>query len=209
MNERVVTKKSDDGNAVFYSDGTILVRNCRWSYPNILLPFDGVNDDGKKVARYSVVGLMPKNTHKAAAAAIANEIKRLIAEAKIEGISADRKFLRDGDQSGKTLYEGHYTISAGETRKPAVRSPRKDAWSESDSSKIYGGCWGHLLIRPWVQSNKYGKRVNAGLVAAQFIRDDEPFGEGTRLSDRAIDDTFDDESSGWETNPVEDDEIPL
>lgn len=58
---------------------------------------------------------------------------------------------------------------------------------EKVADMVYGGCWAHILIRPWYQDGKkvgagYGKRVNAGLVGVQFIRDDEPFGEG-RIDD--------------------------
>ena len=54
---------------------------------------------------------------------------------------------------------------------------------------IYGGCWVNILVRPWFQNNKYGKRVNAGVVAVQFRKDDEPFGSG-RISDDEIDEAF-------------------
>jgi len=50
-----------------------------------------------------------------------------------------------------------------------------------------------VLVRPWFQDNKFGKRINAGLSAVQFLRDDTAFGEG-RITEDQIDDTFSDES---------------
>jgi hypothetical protein len=197
--QRTIVKKSADGFAVFYSDGTILVRHVRLSYPNVLLPYEGKNDDGEKTSRYSVVGLLPKDTHKAAALEISALIKKMIADESLDGVGTERRFLRDGDNSGKAAYEGYYTVSAGETRKPEVRGPRKEVYTEKDAAKIYGGCFGNILIRPWVQKNrKYGNRINAGLTAVQFVRDGEPFGETKRISAAAIDATFEDEASGWE-----------
>lgn len=212
MADRNIIWTSEDGYAKGYDDGTILVRHVRLSYPNIIKPFEGENDDGKKQLRYSVVGLLPKDTHKAAALRISAHIKQMIAEAKVDGIGKDKRFLRDGDDSGKADYEGHYTVAAGETRRPEMRGPRKgEVWTDADEAKLYGGCYGNILIRPWLQQHKkYGKRVNAGLVAAQFVRDGEPFGEGKRVSREAIDDTFDDEASGWEspaTAKADEDEI--
>ena len=74
---------------------------------------------------------------------------------------------------------------------------------------IYAGCWVNILIRPWWQNSaKWGKRVNAGLTAVQFVRDDEPFGQG-RITSEDVDETFDefaDEASGYddELGEVED-----
>jgi hypothetical protein len=70
-----------------------------------------------------------------------------------------------------------------------------------DDDVIYAGCWVHILIRPWWQdSAEWGKRVNAGLTAIQFCRDDEPFGE-SRITPEDVDNTFDDfseEGSGYD-----------
>lgn len=180
-----------------YSDGTILVMGVRASYPHCFVPqASDENPDGPK--SYSITGLLPKKTHEAAK----NEVKKMISElletnkAKFKGakpvLPADRKFLRDGDLTGKVENEGMFTISARENKRPSVRDRDKSVLSKDDADRIYGGCWVNILIRPWFQDNKYGKRVNANFVALQFVKDDTAFGEG-RLSDEDIDDTFDDE----------------
>lgn len=198
MSERTVVKQSSDGFATLYSDGTIKLKGLRWSYPHLLVPFEGENDDGKKVKKYGVVGLMPKKTHGPAKNLLTAEIDRMCKEAKIT-VAADKKFLRNGDDSGKPDYEGYYTVSTSETRKPKVRGrDGKSVLTEADAEKVYGGCWGTLLIRPWTMINNYGKRINSGIVAAQFVRDDEPFGDGARITDDDIDESFEDESQGWE-----------
>jgi hypothetical protein len=58
------------------------------------------------------------------------------------------------------------------------------------------GYWYNILIRPWYQDNKFGKRLNAGLVGVQFVRKDEPFGMA------AIDD-----SDAWDAVDSDEDDF--
>ena len=177
-----------------YSDGTILVEDVRCSYPHV---FKAAAFEGGEPS-YSVVLLLPKaKAYAGVKELIDGQIKAVVAEAKGKMPPADKLFIRDGDATDKPENEGAWTISAREKKRPAVRDADKSVLGAEDSEKIYGGCYISCLIRPWYQDNKYGKRVNANLVAVQFRKDGEPFGEG-RISDAEIDDTFDE---------VEDDDI--
>ena len=190
--------REKEKNAVLYADGTIRVDMVRFSYPHLKKPYKGNDDKGE--AKFGVVGLMPKATHKAAFALIQKRIEELLKENKVKALPADKKFLRDGDESGKDDYDGMWTISARETRRPPLRNQRNEVVEPEDADEIFQpGFWGSILIRPWYQNNSYGKRVNAGLSSVQFIKKDEVFGEG-RLSEEDLDDTFesydDDDSDG-------------
>lgn len=44
--------------------------------------------------------------------------------------------------------------------------------------KLYGGCRVNAAIKPWCQENKHGRGIRCDLIAIQFLRDDEAFGEG-------------------------------
>ena len=182
-------------NAALLSNGLIRVSNVRLSYPHLDKPFKKDGDQG--VAKYGVTGLLPKDTHKAAKKLIEEVIADVMKENKVKALAADKKFLRDGDESDKDEHNGHWTISAREERRPIL----KEMDSEGDLTLVepedaketfYGGCWGSLLIRPWFQNNKYGKRVNAGLTAVTKKADDEAFGEG-RISEEEVDEALDDE----------------
>lgn len=181
-------------NFVIYTNGTIRVDNVRFSYPHVDKPWKKESDKG--VAKYGLVGLMPKETHEEAKVAIAKIMKKLANEAKIT-VASDKKFLRDGDANagmddddddkGENTYAGMYFISARETNRPTLRDKTgKKLDPVDDAEKIlelfYGGAWGHMLIRPWVQNNEHGKRINAGLVGAMFVKDDKAFGQG-RIDD--------------------------
>jgi hypothetical protein len=43
--------------------------------------------------------------------------------------------------------------------------------------KLYGGCYVNAAINPWLQDNTAGRGVRCDLVAIQFAKDGEPFGE--------------------------------
>jgi CBS domain-containing protein len=119
------------------------------------------------------------------------EAYRMMKENKIDDLASDRKFLRNGDTMGRAEFKGMYVLSASESNRPHLRDRRAaKVEPENADQMFYGGCWANVLVRPWWQNHqKYGKRVNAGLAAVQFLRDDEPFGEG-RISDDDVDDTF-------------------
>jgi hypothetical protein len=177
-------------NAILYTDGLIKVIGVRFSYPHLDKPYKGDGDQGE--AKFGIVGMMPKETHKAAKALIEERIAELLKENKVKALPADKKFLRDGDDSGREEYEDHWTISARESRRPPLRDRRNQVVEPEDAKDVFQpGFWGDILIRPWYQNNKFGKRVNAGLSSVQFVRKDETFGEG-RISDEDLDDAYED-----------------
>jgi hypothetical protein len=172
----------------------IRVSNVRLSYPHLDKPFKKKGDQG--VAKYGVTGLLPKDTHKEAKKLIDEVIADVLKDNKIKALAADKKFIRDGDESDKEEHEGCWTLSAREERRPVLKETVDGELSlvepEDAKEAFYGGCWGSLLIRPWFQNNEFGKRVNAGLSAVTKKADDEAFGEG-RIADEDVDDAFDDD----------------
>lgn len=184
---KVKGPKGQPGWCILYTDGTIRVDWVRFSYPHFRKPYKG--DDDKGEAKFGVVGLLQK-VNRAAKDLIKERIEELLKENKVKGLPSDKKFLRDGDNSGKEEHEGCFTISARETRRPPLRNRDNSVVEPEDADEVFQpGFWGSLLLRPWYQNNKYGKRVNAGLSSVQFLMKDEIFGEG-RISDEDLDDTF-------------------
>jgi hypothetical protein len=191
-------------NAILYTDGSIRISGVRFSYPHLRKPYKG--DDDKGEAKFGVVALLPKATHRAAKDLIKERIEELLKENKVKALPSDKKFLRDGDQSGKAEHEGMYTVSARESRRPPLRNRDNSVVEPEDADEVFQpGYWGDVLIRPWYQNNKYGKRVNAGLSSIQFVKKDEIFGEG-RISDEDLDDTFEDYGDPDDDDAVDDDE---
>lgn len=194
MAERTVVAKVT--NAVQYSDGTIRIDNVRLSYPHLDIPYKSEGDDGNTKESFSLEAMLPKGTHTAAK----DLIKKVLNQIQVDNdakVKTEHWFLKNGDESDKPEYEGHFLVKASDTRRPSVRNRDGSVMSEREiGDRIYGGCWGNILIRPWYFNGKakngktYPKRLLANLVAVQFVRDDEPFGEG-RISDEGVWDAVD------------------
>ena len=190
-------------NAILYSDGTVLLQNVIFSYPNVLEPKPTFNDAGQETgSSYSLTCLMPKDTHDEAKQLLVGIINTMLKENnKGVKLAAKFKFVKNGDPTdeddmGKPENAGRWVVSTRESKPPIVLDNKRDPNTgktrrlnpdrPADKDIIYGGCIGNALIRPWWQDNKYGKRVNAGLSVVQFVKDGEPFGSG-RIRDDDID----------------------
>lgn len=182
-------------NGVIYKDGYFRLDNVRVSFPHLARPYKGKDDEGntKKKGSYGIVAMLEDGKpHGALIEALQDYITKLIKQNDGGKVSADRRFLRNGDDADREEYEGHWIVSARETKRPAVRTvdgelldPVED--EERIEEMIYGGCYCDVLIRVWYQDGVkvgkgYGKRVNAGLVGVKFRKDGESFGEG-RIDD--------------------------
>lgn len=191
MSKRTVVKKGP--NFALFSDGLIKIENVRMSYLHVDKPYAG--DDGGE-PKYSVVGIMPKATHKEAQKFLIEQINAVCQEKKWwkdgkRTIPSDKLCLKNGDDSGKDEYANAWTFSAREKTRPILRDKANRSVDESRINDVfYSGAYGNIVIKLWAQDNKYGKRVNANLSMVQFVKDGEPFGEG-RLSDDDADDILD------------------
>ena len=186
-------------NYEIYTDGKdkfvkVLVRI---SYPHFgVIRTNTDQNTGKTRKSWDGMGLMPKATHKEAYEAINTIIEEIKANAINEKtgkkgvfVEDSNLFLKDGDKKEDETGHGHWTINFSDgSRRPTVR--RKNGEVMSDEEEIdrlfVGGMWAYVMIRPWYfngkaknDPNNYPKRVSAGFVGAQYVKDDEPFGKGS------------------------------
>lgn len=56
--------------------------------------------------------------------------------------------------------------------------PTNTMESQAIARSLYGGCYVNAAVRPWLQDNTHGKGVRLDLIAVQFNRDGDAFGEG-------------------------------
>lgn len=193
-------------NAILYTNGMIRIDNVRVSFPHLDKPKEGKDDNGNPTkAKFGIVGMLPKKTHVAAKELIVEAMNALLAANDNPKVASDKKFIRNGDDQDREEYEGHWTVSAREERRPPVRNQRGEIVVEVEkiADMVYGGCFCNILIRPWYQDGQkvgkgYGKRVNAGLVGVQFVRDGEAFGEGRIDDTDAWDDVSGSSGDGFE-----------
>lgn len=185
----VIAKKVPNG--VLYTNGMMRIDNVIASYPHVDKPYAG--DDGG-VPKYSIMGLADKTTHKDIIALVKSEMIRIMAEKKVK-LPSKNLFMKDGDVHFETKDEclGRYAFTAREDARPVLRDAdgnKLDPKDDMDTIKelFYGGAVVSILINPWYQDNKYGKRLNANLRAIKFVEDGEAFGEGRVDDEEAWDD---------------------
>lgn len=172
-----------------YDDGTWLFRDVRFSYVHADAPW--AKNPEKDTPKYSVVSLLPKKYRQAKMLAD-KHMAQMLKDRKVTAMATKDKFLRDGDDSGKVEYAGHWTINCSETEPPSVRGPNTKPIPQNEiKKKVKSGYWGDVLVKPWFQDNEHGKKINAGFIAIQVKRQDEVFGDNQTISEEDIDDTFD------------------
>jgi hypothetical protein len=181
--KRVPVKKV--ANAVLYSNGLIKIEKVRLSFPRLDKPKQ--SDDGG-VPKYEATGMLSKKTHKEAMELVRDEINKVCQGKKWwkdgkRTIPADKIFLKDGDAEGaRPEYAGHWTVVAREleSKPPILRNlDGRTNIERADAARVlYAGCYINLVLNPWPQDNKFGKRVNANLRMVQFAARGEPLATG-------------------------------
>jgi len=164
--------------------GKIKLQGVRLSFPSL---FRKAEFNGEKTKHEATFML-----HKERDADKISEIKKAI-QAKIKEdlkgakVPSDKICLKDGDESGRDEYEGHYTLKAANSKRPKVIDRDKTPLTEDDD-KPYSGCYVNAVIDLWAMNNQYGKRVNANLLGVQFYKDGEPFESGSVADEDDFDD---------------------
>lgn len=86
--------------------------------------------------------------------------------------------LHEGaEKSEYAGFDGNYYVSSRNKVRPIVVDRNKAPLTAADG-RPYGGCYVNVSLDVWAQANEYGKRVNAKLLAVQFVEDGEAFGGG-------------------------------
>jgi hypothetical protein len=175
----------------------IFLSNARLSFPQLVEPrASTLNPSAPK--KYSADFILAPNDP--AFAQFYAEVQKLAADKwgataaqVLQMIQADRKLRCFGSGAEKVNkktftpysgYEGGVYISANKDQMPqmiqADGSP-VDAGNtlayQALARKLYGGCYVNAAINPWLQDNAAGRGVRCDLVAIQFAKDGEPFGE--------------------------------
>ena len=151
------------------------LKNVRCSFPHL---FKKPIINGKEGKCGSTFLLDPKDAdHKAQIKNISNFMNKVKANSTLKDvrIPPDKKCLRKGEDTSRTEYDGYWIVSSNSKGKPIVMAANgKTQITSEEECPIYAGCRVTAKLRIWAQDNKWGKRINADLVAIQFFADDEP-----------------------------------
>lgn len=162
----------------------IKLHNVRLSFPSLFRKATFGGDETKYEATFLLDKTKDADKIKEINDAIADVSKE---KHKGKTPPADKLCFKDGDTIDYDGYAGHMSIKASSTKRPMVIGQDRSPLTEDDG-KPYAGCYVNAIIELWGQDNQFGKRVNANILAVQFAKEGQPFGDGVTAS---IDD-FDD-----------------
>lgn len=218
-------------NCKMFDDGAgnklIMIEKCRISYPAIGNMREDENDDGSTKKSYKATPMLSKAEHVDAKNMFVEIMNELMTANKVK-IPPEYRCIKNGDDSEKEEYQGHWTINASENRRPTARDAAgklyfdpKSVGSGSDAQAIfdqidevfYGGVWANILLRPWYfggvvkgKTKTYPKRICCGLTGIQFYKDDKPFGNG-RIDDSNVWGDSSDDDGGSSAADDDDDNL--
>lgn len=168
--------------------GRVLLRNARLSFPTLATPKAfSVGQEEK----YSCDLILPEDSEDYRD--LLNEGIRLAKEkwgAKappiIEMIKQTKKLRAFGRgierlRTDGTIYEGYEGMVYVGAKSKANNPPtllNTNKTIMDDAGKLYGGCYVHAAVQPYIQDNQFGKAIRCDLLAVQFVKDGEPFGKG-------------------------------
>lgn len=154
----------------------IKIQAARLSFPSL---FEHSVFSGESTGKFEATFILDKTEHAKTIAEIKSVIDTMIKE-NLKGLKLppDKICLKDGDESGRPELEGKYIIKGTTKRRPVVINRDKTPLTEEDNV-LYPGCYVNGIISLWAQDNRFGKRINCNLEGVQFVRDGEPFGEGS------------------------------
>ena len=155
--------------------------NLRLSFPPV---FQKSVFEGKE-GKFEATFILNKTDHKKIIKELVQEAKELekkgISEktkAKLKGgkLSEDKICLKDGDEQERENYQNCFYFKASSNKRPLCVNKDRSPLTQEDG-KIYGGCYVNAIITLWCQDNNYGARINANLLALQFFKDGDTFGD--------------------------------
>ena len=197
-------------NAKLYQDGKdgpllVLLENVRLSFPAIgHMKEDKDEETGNVRKAYKGVPMLPKATHVEAKNLVVEVMNKLMKDNEVK-IPPEYRCIKNGDDTDREEYQGHWVISCSESRRPAARDrkgqlyldPKKitdgdevEAVLDKIDEIFHGGVYVNILIRLWYfngttkkSTKKYPKRICAGLTGIQFFKDEEPGRRGDEQAD--------------------------
>lgn len=175
----------------------VTIPSARLSFPQ-LAEAKGFAGDPNSKAAFSATFLLNKKDHAKTIAAIQAGIAKLVKEElKGKHPGASKVCLRDGTEKPDTDGYGPdmMFIGARNEKRPLIVDRDLSALTATDAHFPYAGCYVQGVLRLWVQDNKFGKRINASLVKIGFVKDGEPFGQGSVPEEHDLKPVEDDEGS--------------
>lgn len=174
----------------------LMLSNVRLSFPQLVEPRAFQEGQPKKYSADLILSPTSDDWKKFMAAVMGAVQAKWgeNAQAVLQMVQADRKLRCFGngvekiDKKTFKPYDGYQDmvyVSANNANMPQMIESSGKAIDPSNTMayqaiarKMYGGCYVNVALKPWIQENAFGRGIRCELVALQFARDGEPFGDG-------------------------------
>ena len=187
------------------------LRNVRLSFPAIWhkVPASNFDDNPNKEMVYRAAFLFPEGSE--AHTALQKAIKEIVST-ELEGVKAvEYTPVKEGNERSdiedRPEYENMLYIDAKNPRE--IRRINRDKTDlTEDDGVIYPGCYVNAVVSvfSWIKGGKDNKKkpknrqvwgISASLLGIQFVKDGEPLGGHTSVSDDDFEDFDDFENEDW------------
>ena len=158
----------------------IKLQNVRLSFPHIYSKepafkktWETMTEEEKQRAKYTATFLLSKKDVKTKKL-IDNALEELRAKAKYKKLpKGDFLCVKDGDDVDYDGYQDHWSIKAGNRKKPITIDRDRSSLTIEDD-KFYPGCYVNAII-DFYPYNFKGEAINANLYGIQFLNHGESF----------------------------------
>ena len=146
----------------------IIIKEARCSFPRLYA------SEEREGATFGpgITLVMEKEAHAAILVELKAEMKKAIADnpkLKKAPPTGDKLCLRVPDRDELKYKPGNLILKANNQRPPMVLEPDGRTVMTEATDKIYSGCYVNAKVEIWGQANQWGKRVNAKLIAVQYV----------------------------------------
>lgn len=159
----------------------IIIKEARCSFPRLY----GAEIRDNDTFGPGIALILEKVKHAAVLLEIKAAMRAAIAadpKLKKSPPTGEKLCLREPDRDELKYMEDNLIIKANSPRPPIVLHPDGRTVMTEATDKIYSGCYVNAKIRIWGQANKYGKRINANLIAVQYVPKDAESFDGSYVS---------------------------
>lgn len=146
----------------------IMVLEARCSFPRL---YGTEKRDDEEFGPGSAL-VLEKVKHRVVLAVIKETMREVIADnekLKKNPPVIEKLCLRKPDREELKYMEGNLVLKANNPRPPMVLCSDGVTIMTESTNQIYSGCYVNAKIEIWGQANKYGRRVNAKLIAVQYV----------------------------------------
>jgi len=170
----------------------LIIKDVRCSFPQLY----GSEVKNGKTFNPGITVILERKKHAEIIKAIQSRMKSAIAgnqKLTAKPPKADNICLRrpEADQEELLYKPDNLILKAGNPRAPVVLEPDSKTLMTEETDKIYSGCYVNIKVDIWGQANDFGRRVNAKLLAVQYIPKAADSFDGSYVSPEEAMDGFD------------------